>query len=247
MRRAFEARGLASLRFQRQRPQHMDEAVKRFLALAFRWLDQHGAVHHQREIHRHGMITLVDHRLGEIERGDAAAFQEAIVEQRLVHAGAFAEGCAHHVLERGQDIVGRKHRILARLAHAIAAMAQHVGESTGEHAHLAMEGAHAAEGLRALRRFRTSLDQAEALGVMHQQRQRREGRQTLRQHYRTGAGATAAMRRRESLVQVDVHGVDAQIARPHLAGDGVEVGTVAIEIAARGMDCVRHLLHARFK
>src|SRR5690606_14835558 len=33
--------------------------------------------------------------------------------------------------------------------------------------------------------------------------------------------------------QVDVHGVDAQVARAHPANDGVEVGAVAIKIGAR--------------
>ena len=33
-------------------------------------------------------------------------------------------------------------------------------------------------------------------------------------------------------MQVDVHGVDAEIARPHLADDGVEVGAVAVEVGA---------------
>ena len=40
------------------------------------------------------------------------------------------------------------------------------------------------------------------------------------------------MRGGERLVQVDVHGVDAEVARPRLARDGVEVRAVAIEIGA---------------
>src|SRR3712207_7949682 len=55
---------------------------------------------------------------------------------------------------------------------------------------------------------------------------------SLGQDHRPRTGAAAAMRRREGLVQVDVHGVDAEIARPHLADDGVEVRAVAIEIGA---------------
>ena len=64
------------------------------------------------------------------------------------------------------------------------------------------------------------------------ERHRREGRERCGQHHRAGARAAAAMRRREGLVQVDVHGVDAEIAGPHLADDGVEVGAVAVEIGA---------------
>ena len=41
------------------------------------------------------------------------------------------------------------------------------------------------------------------------------------------------MRRREGLVQVDVHRVDAEVARPDPADDGVEIGAVAIDQPAR--------------
>ena len=81
----------------------MDEAVDAFLGLRFRRLDQHRPVHDQREVHGHRVIALVDHRLGEVERGDAGALKEAVVEQRLMHAGPVAEGRAHHILERGQE------------------------------------------------------------------------------------------------------------------------------------------------
>ena len=61
------------------------------------------------------------------------------------------------------------------------------------------------------------------------ERHRRERRQRLGQHHRTGTRTAAAMRRREGLVEVDVHGVDAEVARPHDAHDGVEVGAIAVE------------------
>src|SRR3546814_12124939 len=64
-----EERGVVALGAFRQAAHHGDEAVERFLALAFRRLDQQRAVDHQREIHGHGVITLVDHRLGEVEGG----------------------------------------------------------------------------------------------------------------------------------------------------------------------------------
>ena len=34
-------------------------------------------------------------------------------------------------------------------------------------------------------------------------------------------------------MQIDMHRIDAEIARPHPARDGVEIGAVAIEIGAR--------------
>ena len=73
-RRAFKALALARLSLFRQPAQHGNEPVQRFFGFRLRRLDQHGAMHHQGEIHGHGMIALVDHRLGKIQSGDAAAF-----------------------------------------------------------------------------------------------------------------------------------------------------------------------------
>jgi hypothetical protein len=39
-------------------------------------------------------------------------------------------------------------------------------------------------------------------------------------------------------VQVDVHGIDTDIARAHLADDGVEVGAIGIKVGSR---CMHHL------
>src|SRR5690606_1374740 len=57
--------------------------------------------------------------------------------------------------------------------------------------------------------------------------------QGRRQHDRTRAGTAAAVWRGEGLVQVDVHSVDAQVAGADPADDGVEVGSVAVEVGAR--------------
>ncbi len=70
------------------------------------------------------------------------------------------------------------------------------------------------------------------------QRQRREGREGGGEDDRTGARTAAAVRRREGLVQIDVHGVDAEVAGAHLADDGVEVRAVGIEERAGLVDRV---------
>ena len=79
------------------------------------------------------------------------------------------------------------------------------------------------------------------------ERQRREGRQRRRQHDRPRARPAAAVRRRERLVQVDVHGVDAEIAGSNLADDGVEVGAVAVEVGAGLVHGVGDLDHFRLE
>lgn len=50
--------------------------------------------------------------------------------------------------------------------------------------------------------------------------------------HRTRAGASAAVRRGECLVKVDVHDVEAHVAGTHLAEKRVEVGPVVIEESA---------------
>ncbi len=139
-------------------------------------------------------------------------------------------------------IVGIEHGVLGRLCEAISAMAQHVGERADIHAHLAVERGDAAEvGVgRVLDELGTTLPLAD-------ERHRRERSKCFRQHNRTGAGTAAAMGRREGLVEVDVHGVDAEVARAHDAHDGVEVGAVAVEIGARLVHRLRDVDDLRFE
>ena len=119
-------------------------------------------------------------------------------------------------------------------------MAHHVGERAGEHAHLAMEGRHAAEGI-ALGIVHVLNQVPATLLGLHDVGNRRVRRERLGQDRRTGTGTTAAMRGGEGLVQIDVHGIDAEIARANPADNGVEIGPVAVEIAARLVDQVGNL------
>src|SRR3546814_12897977 len=84
-------------------------------------------------------------------------------------------------------------------------MAEHEGKGADEHAHLAMEALHAAKALATV-----LLDETIADAVMDHVRQRHEVLQRIREDDRARAGAAAAMGRRAGLVQVDVHGVDAE-------------------------------------
>ena len=64
--------------------------------------------------------------------------------------------------QAGADVVGVEHRILRRLPHAVGAMREHPGKRAHEHAHLPVEGAHAAERFF-VARIRRVLDEAERL------------------------------------------------------------------------------------
>src|SRR5258708_27645247 len=76
--------GLGAFRYRAHRH---DELVEARLRLGFRRLDQHRAVHDQREIHGHRMEALGDQRLGEVY-GAYAPFKPAIRKKRLVLATA---------------------------------------------------------------------------------------------------------------------------------------------------------------
>ena len=78
-------------------------------------------------------------------------------------------------------------------------------------------------------------------GAMDHVGQRRELRQRFRQHDRAAARTAAAVGRGEGLVQVDVHGVDAEVGGADPADDGVEVGAVAVEEGAGRVDGVGDL------
>src|SRR3546814_1881042 len=107
-------------------------------------------------------------------------------------------------------------------------MAEDVAQSAGEHAHLAVERRHAAERPGVMLLDRLFLDERIALALLLDEGERRERRQRGGEDHRAGAGSAAAMRSGEGLVEVDVHRVDAEVARADAADDGVEVRAVAI-------------------
>src|SRR3546814_7221749 len=101
--------------------------------------------------------------------------------------------------------------------------------------HLAVEGGHAAEapGVMILRRF--LLDEGVVIVLLLDEGKRREGRQCFGEDDGTRTGPASAVRRGEGLVQVDVHRVNAEVARTDAADDRIEVRAVEIEESARVM------------
>src|SRR3546814_19610484 len=74
-----------------------------------------------------------------------------MAEQRFGHAVAGGtEGRVEHIVEAAQQIIGVEHRILGHLLQPVGAVAEHIGERAGEHAHLTVESGHAYEGLRVI-------------------------------------------------------------------------------------------------
>ena len=186
------------------------------------------------------MNALVDHRLGEIEGGDTGILEEMIVEQHLVHARAGIRQ-REIVLERGEKVIGVEHRIARGLPEPIRPHAHHVGQRPDKDPELAVEPLHPAVGFAF--RIIGVLDQMKSILAGNHVRQRRVRHQRCRQHHRPRPRTAAAVRRGECLVQIEVHAVDAQIPRPDPPDNGVEVGPIAVDIAAGGVDGIRHVLH----
>src|SRR3546814_14531874 len=80
------------------------------------------------------------------------------------------------------DLVGVEYGILGDLLEPVGTVAEDIGQRAGEHAHLPVEGGHAAEGLRMILARAFLLDQAETVLLLGHERQWREGRQRFRQH-----------------------------------------------------------------
>ena len=67
-------------------------------------------------------------------------------------------------------------------------------------------------------------------------RSREEILQAVGDAHRAASGTAAAMRRREGLVEVDVHNVEAHIARAGYSEERIEVGSVVVHKAAGLVD-----------
>ena len=98
------------------------------------------------------------------------------------------------------------------------------------HAEVAEERAHATDAVRALAIDDVRVALARTTGVGW------NGSRMLRERHRARAGAAAAVRRGERLVQVELHHVDAHVARARAAQDGVHVRAVAVHQAAPLVD-----------
>ena len=218
----------------------VDELVELQLALGLGGLDHERAVHDQREAHGVRMEAVIDEALGDVA-GAHAEFGLAIVaEHHLVHVGR-SVGQIEVRLELLADVDGVEHRVHGGVAQARAAVRQDVGQRAHQHAEVAVEGAHAADGVLAPVIEGPFL--AGALEARHGQ-ERLEG---LLHGHRTGARTAAAVRRREGLVQVEVHHVHAEIAGPRDAHQRVHVGAVHVEHGALGVQNLGRLHDVLFE
>ena len=120
------------------------------------------------------------------------------------------------------DVICIKDGILGRLANA-GPIREDVSQCAYKHAEIAGERPYFADGVLAL-----GLQRQLAVGPFHENRHWQEWlEESLRRHW-ARAGTSAAVRRRKSLVQVEVHHVHAEVAGTRDAGQRVHVGAVHV-------------------
>jgi hypothetical protein len=125
---------------------------------------------------------------------------------------------------------------LRGLGEAVGAEAEDVGVGADEDAEVALEATQPADRLGPLEvEVEAGPVAVGALAADHLG-PRQEGLDPVGDGDRAGAGAAAAVRLAERLVQVDVDDVEAHVAGPRVAHHRVEVGAVVVEGAASGVD-----------
>ena len=169
------------------------------------------------------MESLLEQPLGDIERPHPVLGLERPGRQHhLVHARS-VEGDVVGAVQPPADPVGVQHGHLGDALQAVAPVDQDVGQRTGQHQRVAVPGVHPPD-----RPGRVG-PAVHRVVESHRTRAGEERHQTLGHRHRAGPRPSPTVRGGERLVQVHVHDVEAHVARPDDAQDGVEVGAVVVE------------------
>ena len=186
------------------------------------------------------MEAVIDQPLGQIACADAELGLAFVAEHDLVHIRRGVRQVEIR-LELFADIDRIQHRIHRGVAQSGAAMRQDVSQGSHQHAEVAVERAHAADGALAL-----EIPRPLAADLL-QSRRRQEGLERFLHGHRAGAGASTAVRRGEGLVQVEMHHVDAEIAGPRDSHQRVHVGAIHVKHGALGVQNLRRLHDVLFE
>ena len=138
-----------------------------------------------------------------------------------------------HAFQMLANVICIEHRVFGGLPHP-RAVRQDVRQRAHQHAEVAAEGLHSANRFPPHR-----LQRETAIFFFHQNRHGAERLENLLHGYRPGSRTAAAMWRRKGLVQVEVHDVDANIARPCDSRERIHVGAVHVHQRAFGVQNLR--------
>ena len=134
-------------------------------------------------------------------------------------------------LQRRHDVVRVQNRILADPHQSPATESQQIGVGTEDHSEIAVERRNVTDGFGVF-----ILQHAHAVRPAHDTRNGQERHQLLRHADRPGTGAASAMRSRKSLMDIDVHHIEADIAGAQTPDDRIEIRAVAVTEPADAVD-----------
>src|SRR5947209_16912109 len=203
-----------------------DEVVESFAGLGFGWLDHHGFVYDEGEVDGRGVHAKIEDTLGDVERGHTPLF-------------LLAFGCCHklvlaylrkgYVIVRCQlvfEVVSVEDGALRDVQQAIGAVGANVGVGSHEYAKVALVSAHLANGEWA------RVFPGVALLALRRKWAGQERYQVFFDADGACTGAAAAMRSAACFMQVEMHYVEAHIARAGDAKYGIGIRAVVVELAA---------------
>ena len=172
------------------------------------------------------MVAVVKQTLGNIHRGDACALIREAVEDHFMFAET-ADGQQVVIAQAFLNIISIECGKWADHLHVLATEREDVGVGFQHYSEVAEESADTSES-SIIFHFH-----AERLLVLVEGYTRggQELLEALADTDGTAAGTATTMRRGESLVEVDVHDIEAHVARTAFAEKGVEVSAVVVHQA----------------
>src|SRR5215469_6910302 len=203
-------------------PERTHEGVQGRLALGLSRLDHHRFGDDQREIDGRGVEATFEQALGHVHRPDAVRAEVSRRGHELVHART-AVRQLEPALQRLAHVVSRQHGVSGRLGQPVATHSQDVGECAHQHAEVAVEAAHPANGPRAV-----VVEPETAILTLY----RRPGQEWDQIGLNSNWACprpTSAVWCGERLVEVEVNGIEAHVARAADAHERVQVGAVVVE------------------
>src|SRR5712671_6242557 len=239
MRRGFHQIWIGR-RFFRNRPHGIYKKIALFFGFRFRRLDHQCPGNNQRKCRRIRMESVVDQSLGDVHGADAILFLVCVAEYHFVHGGQGIRQIVN-AFQMLADVVGVEHRVLRGLPDA-GTIRQNVGERAHQHSEISGERFYATDGIRPHR-----FEAKPAAFLFHKDWNRAKRLQDFLHGHRARARTASAVRSRECLMQIQVHHVHAEIARPRDSRESVHVRAVHIQQRALGVQDLRDFRDALLK
>ena len=203
------------------------EGVERFLALGLGRLNHQRLGNDEREIDGRSVIAVIQETLADVHGADLTLASERLgTRHELMHAVIIAVGYFERAFRSAQQVVGIQHGDLAHLAQAIGPERANVEVATQQNADVAEERTNATDRLGPV------VIEVICVAFFTTSGAGRYGIEHIADGDGTGSRTAGAVGSGEGLVDVVVHHVCAEVARPRDAEDGVHVGAVKVDEAA---------------